>query len=149
MMTAAEQKMDKNVRKIKNKCVQFEQPLVCVFEMLWLSVSVQQSNHSELNHIIIVIADTIDHNKVMNSGIISSIIESGIVAARDNFTVDDDSIDTTNTTHAVADDQWKWRIDVVVIMMEPRKLGRSRLRSRLFQDRFYEDQQGEFEDLEQ
>ena len=117
--------------------------------MLWLSVSVQQSNHSELNHIIIVIADTIDHNKVMNSGIIISIIESGIVAARDNFTVDDDSIDTTNTTHAVADDQWKWRIDVVVIMMEPRKLGRSRLRSRLFQDRFYEDQQGEFEDLEQ
>ena len=55
-----------------------------------------------LNHIIIMTADTIDHNKVTSSSIcsissiISIIIESRNVA-RDNFTVVDDSIDTTET----------------------------------------------------
>ena len=108
-----------------------------------------------LNHIIIMTADTIDHNKVTSSSIsrissiISIIIESSNVA-RDNFTVVDDSIDTTETPQhqtQCVDKQWKWSIDLV--MMEPRKVGRSRLRSRLFQDRFYEDKQEEFVDLEQ
>ena len=59
-----------------------------------------------LNHIIIMTADTIDHNKVTNSSIssissiISIIIESSNVA-RDNFTVVDDSIDTTETPDTV------------------------------------------------
>ena len=59
-----------------------------------------------LNHIIIMTADTIDHNKVTSSSIsrissiISIIIESSNVA-RDNFTVVDDSIDTTETPDTV------------------------------------------------